>query len=139
MNLNRITEDLKFYEGYSRVAYKCPAGYLTIGFGRNIEESGPGISQSEAGLLLRNDIGRSINEIYSAFPWAKNLDERRCEILVQLCFQLGLSRLLKLKKMLAALEANDFERAADELLDSKFARQVEYRAHRLAEIIRNGE
>ena len=134
--MHRIIDELKHFEGFSSTAYRCPAGYWTIGYGRNIESSGPGITTEEASLLLRNDVTRSIDEVCRAFPWVQGLDERRAEILTQLCFQLGLSRLQKFKKMLAALETEDFDRAADELLDSRLAQQVPTRAKHLADVLR---
>lgn len=132
MYLDEIAEDLKAEEGFSEHCYMCTAGAHTIGYGRNIDANGGiGITEAEADYLLRNDIMRTIEEVRSRFEWFDELDDVRRSVVVQLAFQLGITRLSKFKLMLAAVAEGDYERAADELLDSRFARQVPARADRL--------
>ena len=132
LDMTAIVESLKVEEGYRTRPYVCSAGYLTIGFGRNISDSGLGISEEEAEYLLKNDVVRTIDEVRQRWPWFDDLNKAAREVLVELCFQLGAPRLSGFKKMLAALEAGDNDTAAAELLDSKFARQVPARAARLS-------
>jgi lysozyme len=132
MNVNAIVENLKIEEGFRTRPYVCSAGYLTIGFGRNISDSGLGISEEEAEYLLKNDVNRTIDEVRQRWPWFDDCDKAAREVLVELCFQLGAPRLSKFVKCLAALKADDNDTAAAELLDSKFAKQVPARAARLS-------
>lgn len=134
--IDEIAEALKREEGFSAHAYLCSENRLTIGYGRNVDElGGIGISPDEADLLLRNDIDRTIQEC-EQWDWFRDLQPSQQSVLIQLCFQLGYPRLTKFKRMLAALAEQDYETAADELLDSRFAEQVPRRANRLAEQMR---
>ena len=80
---------------------------------------------------------RCESELDSAFPQFGDLDPPRTAVLIELCFQLGMPTLRKFTNMLAALWAGDNDCAADELLDSRYARQVPSRANRYAERLRS--
>lgn len=126
-----ILDNLKIEEGYSATCYLCSAGAHTVGHGRNLSKGGVGISEEEAAYLLRNDVIRTIDEVRRNYPWFDDLNKSAREVLVELAFQLGGPRLAGFVKCLAALQAHDYDAAAAELLDSKFARQVPARANRL--------
>ena len=121
-------EDIKLYP------YRCPAGKLSIGCGRNIEDLG--ISRNEAIYLLDNDIRRVRLELEKAVPAYLSLSDRRQASLIDMCFNLGLSRFLQFKKMLAAIYARNYAKAADEMLSSGWAAQVGNRALTLANMMR---
>ena len=131
IDTSAIVESLKAEEGYMATCYFCTAGAHTVGYGRNISEGGIGISEEEAEYLLKNDVNRTIDEVRQRWPWFDDCDKAAREVMVELCFQLGAPRLSGFVKCLAALEAGDNDIAADELLDSKFAKQVPARAARL--------
>ena len=134
--IDEIAEALKREEGFSAHCYICTAGKNSVGYGRNIDaDGGIGISEEEADYLLRNDIDRTIAEC-EQWEWFGDLQPAQQSVLIQLCFQLGYPRLIKFKRMLAALAEQDYDTAADELLDSRFAEQVPRRANRLAEQMR---
>lgn len=130
-------ERTKRYEGLSLKPYKCPAGYITIGYGHNLEANG--ITQEMAEELLKTDLAYARMEVGAKLPWSAKLNDARQYVLVDMAFNMGISRLLTFKKMLAALKEGFWERAAHEALDSKWAKQVGRRAKELAEIIRTGE
>ena len=135
--VDQLVDDLTFEEGYRAHSYVCTAGAVTVGVGRNIDADagGLGISEDEAKYMLRNDINRSIFEC-EKFDFFVDLDTQRQGVLIHLCFWLGYPRLSKFVNMLAALKDGDYERAADELLDSKLARDIPARANRLADVLR---
>lgn len=134
-----IVEMLRKHEGVKKYAYKCTAGKVTIGVGRNIDENGGiGLSDDEIDYLLSNDIKRVVKELRGAFEWFDGLSTVRKDALVDMCFNLGLPRLQLFKKALAAMEAGDYELAAAEFLDSRWARQVGDRALTVAGMIRTG-
>ena len=134
--IDEIAESLKFEEGYRAHVYLCSAGAQTVGYGRNVDaDGGIGISEEEADYLLRNDIARTIDEC-KRWDWFDRLDPSRQSVVVQLCFQLGYPRLSNFNRMLTALSQQDYETAAVELLDSRFAEQVPERARRLADQMR---
>ena len=130
-----ITSDLKRDEGLRLKPYICSAGKTTIGYGRNLDDVG--ITVREAEILLENDIARAIADLDRALPWWHDLPESWQRGLLNMAFNLGLTRLLGFKKMLAALEAGDGERAALEALDSVWSGQVGERAQRIAALYRS--
>lgn len=137
--MEQLIEMLKIHEGVAYHAYKCTADKITIGVGRNIDSNGGlGLSDEEIDYLLKNDIIRC-NEELNSFQWFADLDENRQYAIVDMCFNLGLTRLLKFKNMISALQREDWEEAASQALDSMWARQVGTRAHTLATILRTGE
>ena len=137
ISLTEILNSLKAEEGFRARGYRCSAGHLTIGYGRNIDESGLGVTEQEASYLLKNDVVRTVEELQRRYIWFDSIPKKQREVLVELCFQLGLSRLSQFKKMLQNFEEGNYYAAADELLDSKFAReQVPARADRLANKLR---
>lgn len=136
MEREAIAADLRRDEGVRLKPYRCTAGRLSIGVGRNLEDAG--ISAAEAELMLANDIARAIADLDRALPWWRELSAARRRALVNMAFNLGLSRLLGFAEMLGALRAGAFERAARAALDSRWARQVGTRAERIAALLREG-
>jgi len=134
MELENLINDLIRDEGLELKPYRCTSNKLTIGVGRNIEDNG--ITEAEARYLLHNDLGRVVHELDQNAAWWKNLPDSQKNALINMSFNLGWPRLSKFKNMLAALEAGDFEKAATEALDSRWASQVGDRAHRIAAQIR---
>jgi lysozyme len=123
------------HEGMSLKPYKCPNGKITIGVGRNLESNG--LSLDECNYLLENDIARCRREL-DVYWWFVILNENRKNALLNMCFNLGLTKLLTFKKMIVALEQKNYDRAAIEALDSRWAKQVKGRAVDIAEVIKEG-
>lgn len=117
------------------MVYKDSKGILTLGYGRNIEERG--ISEAEAELMLRNDIEQAMRDA-ARFTDLEQLSEARRGVIINMAFNLGLTRLNGFKKLKAALIAKDYQEAALQMLDSKWASDVGRRANRLAETMRKG-
>tara|TARA_R100001510_G_scaffold48744_1_gene46695 strand:- start:1458 stop:1868 length:411 start_codon:yes stop_codon:yes gene_type:complete len=136
MNREKLIEELKRDEGEVLTLYKCSAGKNTIGVGRNVDDRG--ITVEESNFLLNNDIDLCVKELEATFAWFKNLTGTRQRVLVNMCFNLGLSRLLGFKKFLAAIEKGDWEEAGVQMLDSKWSRQVGARSHRLKDLLLEG-
>ena len=97
-------------------------GDITIGVGRNLDAIG--LSEEEVLYLLENDINRCDKELIHNFKWYADLCRARQDAMINLCFNLGISKLLGFKKALAAMGRGDYDKAADEFLDSKWATQV---------------
>jgi lysozyme len=136
--MNRIKAQLVRHEGLRLKPYRCTAGKLTIGIGRNLDDCG--ISQTEAYVLLENDIRNCEKQLLDEIPEIYiNLDEVRKSVLLNMCFNLGISGLLGFKNTLAFVKAGDWERAANGMLASKWAKQVGRRAIELSEMMRKGK
>lgn len=133
---DELEKQLIDHEGLRLKPYRCPAGKLTIGVGRNLD--GGGISKEEALMLLRNDIGEAIAVCSQLFPLFQDLSDRRQRALIDMAFNLGETRFRKFVRLRAAVVRGDFAGAADEMLKSKWAAQVGKRAQTLAAMMREG-
>ena len=129
-------ELIKKHEGRRLFPYECSAGKLTIGYGRNLEDNG--ITDEEADYLLSNDLRRVRSELSMNFDWYLQLNDVRQAVVEDMLFNLGLVRFLGFKKFMKALEQQDYEEAAHQMLDSKWATQVASRADELAELMEKG-
>lgn len=136
MKIDALQKELMHDEGCVLTAYEDTEGYVTIGVGRQLDTRG--ISMEEAMLLLENDIEIVVKELDQRKPYWRELSEDRQRALANMCFNVGAPRLMKFKKMWAAIERNDFKAASEEMLDSKWAKQVGQRASRLAVMMRDG-
>jgi lysozyme len=141
MDRERLLEEIKLDEGCRLLAYKDTEGVWTIGWGHTGAGVGPGVvwGQNMADRVLDHDIDIAVGTLDSHLPWWRDLDDVRQNVLADMCFNLGITKLLKFKHMLAALEAHDFSRAADEMKNSYWAKQVGDREVRLERMMRSGQ
>lgn len=126
---------IKSYEGLNLHTYVDTNGHVTVGWGRNLEK---GISISEAQLMFENDLQECFLELQKYNWWNIQPIEVK-QALVNMCFNLGITKLLEFKDMIAALEAKDYTKAAQAALDSTWAKQVHQRANDIALVIREGK
>jgi len=170
----KLIDQLITDEGMKLKPYRCTAGKLTIGVGRNLDDNwltdaeikrllyyNPmrnsrlykaqgdiktkliadfttyGITVDEARYLLQNDVAAVKSKLRAAFTWFDQLPENARVVLGNMCFNLGLGGLQKFKQFLASVKAGKYSTAADQMLNSAWARQVGARAVRLANIMRN--
>lgn len=135
--MSRIVELIIKHEGRRLKPYRCSQGKLTIGYGRNLDDNG--ISEAEAMNMLDNDILETIESLQINYSWFRILDSVRADAIMDMCYQLGFPTLNKFKKMIAAIHSEDFEEAAVQALDSRWARQTPVRANEIAYMIRTGK
>lgn len=133
----RLIAQLKRHEGLELKPYKCTANKTTIGYGRNLDDKG--ISEGEAESMLWADVAEVRDTLADKWSPFDNLDPVRKAALINMGFNLGITGLFGFRNMLDAVGRGDFERAADEMLDSRWAKQVGNRATELAEQMRSGE
>lgn len=154
LDINEIIQRLVFHEGCRLMPYYCSKGYKTIGVGRNLDTNPltaeeikicgdsyeKGITKNAAFYLLRNDIEKAKNSCLRKIPFYITLDKERKYALLDMCFQLGIDGLLGFKNMLSAMGRGDWECAARECLNSKYAKEdTPKRAKRISETIKNGK
>lgn len=136
MDLKRLRAELVLDEGVRAKAYLDTVGKVTIGVGRNLTDVG--LSRAEIEVLFQNDIDRVVGDAHAAFPWFAGLDPVRQLVVCNMVFNLGVPKLKKFKATIAAIEARQYEQAADQMLKSLWAKQVGKRARRLAQMMRTG-
>ena len=122
-------------EGLKLFPYRCTANKLTLGVGRNIEDRG--ISDITAIQMLEEDIALCVNELERNISWWSEVPDGLQEVLIDLCFNMGISKLMLFTKTLQYLGSGEMVKAADELLNSRYATMVPNRAKRNADIIRS--
>lgn len=130
-----LRDQLIRHEGLRLKPYRDSVGKLTIGVGRNLDDSG--ISEAEALHLLDNDIA-AVKATGMRHDWFRKLDPVRKDAILNMAFNMGWPRLLGFRQMIAALERMDYEEAAREALASKWADQVGNRAREVSEQLRTG-
>lgn len=133
----RIRTQLVAHEGLRLFPYTDSVGKLTIGVGRNLSDVG--ISHEEAFYLLDRDVQHATNMLDAHLPWFNTLDDVRKAVLIDMCFNMGWTRLSGFHNTLAAVMDGKYEIAADEMLDSTWAKQVGARAEHLAAMMRSGQ
>ena len=136
MNYDLLLEQLKAFEGLELKAYQCTAGKTTIGLGRNLDDYG--ITEEEAYYLAKNNIHELEDELDRAISWWRQLDDARQRALINLAYNVGTTTLLKFKKTLEYLENGFYEEAGDEVLDSRWAKQVGRRSTFISNVFKTG-
>ena len=130
-----LEDRIKRHEGCRSTPYKDSEGFLTVGIGRCIDKVP--FSQDEIDLMFKNDFARAMAgaEAFSAY---RDMDEIRQGVLIEMVFQMGVNGVGKFKKFLLAAQDHDWATAAEEMLDSKWAKQTPGRAKELARIFLRG-
>ena len=134
----KLIDMLILHEGLELKPYQCTADKTTIGVGRNLQDVG--ITEDEAKYLLQNDIDRILKEV-EHWSFLEKLNEPRQAVILDMVFNMGVTRFNANTwvKTFAAIQDEDFDEAANQMLDSKWANQVGQRAIRLSQMMRKGE
>lgn len=144
---------LRNEEGVKHQPYQDHLGYWTIGVGHLTDERKGGslpewaqaeldrtgrLSDASVDKLLEDDIIKVVNQLEDKIWWSVNLDPVRYTVLLDMAFQMGINGLLGFKNTLAMIENDDYDRAADGMLNSLWARQTPNRAKRRSDEMRTG-
>ena len=158
-----LEDQLILHEGLRLEVYKCPAGYWTVGVGRNLETKSlsrgeqqyilgrdgltpqqvinilkrRGITKEEALVLLAHDI-QDCEQDLRQFEWFDRLDPVRRKVVLDMRFNLGPQGFRQFKRMIEHLAAGRYSLAAGEMVNSRWYLQVGTRARRLVEMMRTG-
>ncbi len=123
---------IKEHEGFKSFQYIDTRGFSTIGYGTKLP-----LTKEEAEILLKHRLERKINELIKREPFYLKMPKPAKAVIADMAYQLGVSGVLGFRKMWKALKKRDYRKAADEMLDSMWAKQTPNRAKELANIIRN--
>jgi GH24 family phage-related lysozyme (muramidase) len=144
VDIEQLRETLKVDEGVKYEIYKDHLGYPTFGIGHLIVESdqeygepvGTGVHLNRVNEAFDEDVAVMVDEAKKLFPDLEDLPEEAQQVIVNMTFNMGRPRLSKFKKFIAGVNAGDWEKAAVEMMDSRWAKQVGSRAERLRDRIR---
>ena len=131
----KLLNQIKKHEGFKDTVYECSEGYDTIGYGFAIKDLV--LDQDIADLILMRKIDKLEHRICDKFDWFLSSPEEVKIVVVNMCYQLGLSGFSKFKKTIYLLETEQFDEASIEMLHSLWAKQTPNRANELSEQLRN--
>mgnify|MGYP003627830338 FL=1 len=135
--IKEFTAHLIEFEGLRLKPYHCTSGKLTIGVGRNLDDRG--ITEDEAMILLANDIKIVQEELLDRWEWMSDLPPRAQMVVMDLAFNMGVPAISNFQNMLRDLKESNWEGAAINLLDSRYAKQVGRRAIYNAHLLETAE
>ena len=133
--MNKLLDRVKEHEGFRSKVYKCTEGYDTIGYGFAIKDLE--LDEDLAEEILIRKLEKLIKRVRSKFDWLDSVPHEVQGVLVEMSYQMGLSGVCKFKNALKYMEHQNWEKAADEMLMSRWHRQTPNRARELSNIIRN--
>ena len=129
-----LLESIKANEGFKDREYLDHLKVPTIGYGFAIKDLV--LDKDICDMILERKLKSLIKRVHKKFPFVEDLPEEAQEVVYEMCYQLGLGGFSKFKKTIAFLRLGNYKVCADEMLDSRWARQTPNRAQRLSNIIR---
>jgi lysozyme len=144
MNFARLESRICLDEGYRATPYIDTVGVATIGYGTTrildvpVTLNDPAITESVARQILRQDLYAACLDAQSLFRRFDDLDHVRQEVLANMAYNLGKTRLAGFTKLLAAAESLDYAEMAAQMKDSQWFAQVGQRGLRLYYAMLNG-
>ena len=148
MNIDKLREELTFDEGCIDKIYLDHLNYPTFGIGHLIletdpehgQEVGTPVSEERIKECFEKDIQNVFEDLDRNMPWWRDLPSDLILVMANMSFNLGINRLMKFKNFLSAMQNNDWDKAAVEMLDSRWAIQVGPRAIRLKDrVLKQGD
>ncbi|ODS29849.1 MAG: hypothetical protein SCARUB_05049 [Candidatus Scalindua rubra] len=134
MNIDEIIKSIKNNEGFRSRVYKDSLGFDTIGYGfaiKNLE-----LSESISDILLKQKLLMLIINIHERFQWFRKMPDKIQGVVVEMCYQLGITGFSKFRKTIAYLANKRWKEASKEMMNSRWAVQTPNRAKELSEIVR---
>jgi len=143
--IETIKEDLIKHEGYKQEIYLCSEGIPTFGIGHAVKENDPEhawpvgtpVEKERIDNAFQTDLEDAINDVKALVPSIEDKPSQCQRVLVNMAFNLGRTRLGKFKKMIGAVEENNFKEAANQMVDSRWYNQVGNRSIELENWMRN--
>ena len=143
--IETIKEDLIKHEGYKDEIYLCSEGIPTFGIGHAVKEYdfewtwpvGTPVEKERIDNAFQADLEDAVKDVKALVPSIEYKPSKCQRVLVNMAFNLGRTRLGKFKKMIAAIEKNNFKEAANQMVDSRWYNQVGGRSVELESWMRN--
>ena len=147
MDLEKLRKQLEIDEGVKHEIYLDHLGYPTFGIGHLVipsdieyrEDVGTRVSEERVRECFDKDVQSVLRDCTLLYKDFNELPEEVKQIIANMMFNMGYTRLSKFKGMKRGVDARDWNKAADEMVDSRWYKQVTNRANRLVERMRNIE
>ena len=145
MDIEKLREQLKIDEGCVYEIYNDHLGFATFGIGHLVIESDPEngqevgtpVSESRVIEAFEQDVQTVLSDCTILYPDFEELPEEAQQVIANMMFNMGRPRLSAFKGMKAGVDSREWNEAADQMVDSRWYRQVGARAERLVERMRN--
>jgi lysozyme len=143
-NLQKLIAELRRDEGVRYSPYNDTKGIPTVGVGHNLSANPlPAgwkypLNDTQVNSLLDDDLEDVFHDLDRNLPWWTDLNDVRQRVLTNMCFNLGITKLLGFRNTLVYMRQGKYDAAADGMLASAWATQVKGRAQRLADMMRKG-
>ena len=132
-----LIESIKKNEGYVKVVYKDSLGIDTIGYGFAIKDLELDEDICDEILLRKlKDLDKKVNK---KFGWFIYMPPNIKDVVMEMCYQLGVTGFSKFRKTIAFLQDKQWQEASVEMLDSLWAKQTPNRAKSLSDIVKGVE
>tara|TARA_R100001463_G_scaffold32022_6_gene71942 strand:+ start:1519 stop:1995 length:477 start_codon:yes stop_codon:yes gene_type:complete len=148
-----LLEKIKEHEGFREKTYKCTEGYDTTAYGfawkdlyLSEDMANELLQRNKNNIVFYEDIAEDVliekleklkRNAISRFKWLEDMPQEVQEVVINMCYQLGVTGVSKFRKAISALQEGEWNEAADEMLDSLWAKQTPNRATELSNIVRN--
>ena len=147
MDIEKLRKQLEIDEGVKYEIYNDHLGYPTFGIGHLVipsdieyrEDVGTRVSEERVRECFDKDVQSVLRDCSLLYKDFDELPEEAQQIIANMMFNMGYTRLSKFKGMKRGVDARDWNKAADEMVDSRWYKQVTNRADRLVERMRNIE
>ena len=131
--IRNLIENIKESEGFVEHVYDDSLGIPTIGFGFAIKDLI--LDEDIASEILSRKVSKLANRIDGKFDWFNEANDKIKEVVIEMCYQLGVGGFSKFKKTISYFAAKDYKKASIEMLDSKWATQTPNRAKKLSDVV----
>ena len=129
-----LLNSIRKHEGFRSKVYKCSESFDTIGYGFAIKDLV--LDEDICNIILQRKLESLIRSIEFEFKWYADLPNAVKDVMIEMCYQLGVNGVSKFKKTIEHLKNEEWELAAEESLRSKWAKQTPNRAKALSDRIR---
>ena len=132
-----LIESIKKHEGYVGIVYKDSLGVDTIGYGFAIKDLE--LDRDICDIILERKIKDLHDRVKNKFKWYGYMPQEIKDVVMEMCYQLGVGGFSKFKKTISFLQNKQFKDASEEMLDSLWARQTPNRAKELSKRVKEVE
>ena len=126
-----LIDNIKKSEGFRSKVYKCTEGYDTIGYGFAIKDLH--LDEDICDMILERKLAELKIRVVRQFPFFDNCPEEVQDVLMEMCFQIGVKGVSKFSKTIDHIMRKDYRAASVEMLASKWATQTQNRAKKLSD------
>jgi len=129
-----LLSSIRKHEGFRAKVYKDTLGFDSIGYGFAVKDLV--LDEDIANIILQRKLEALIRSIEFKFSWYADLPNAVKDVVIEMCYQLGVTGFSKFKKTIAYLQNKQWKEASVEMLDSRWAKQTPNRAKEMSDRVK---